>query len=273
MEIGTTKETTESTAPTNLLEKSGLDQQAFLKLFLAQLENQDPLNPQDSTELSAQLAQFSQFEQSLRMVEELKSINTRLEEILEATKSQETGAIDPAALLGREIEFVGSQVKVGSSGTAPALHFDLPETAQALGLVARDAQGNSIGQALLPPVGEDRSVALSAGLYALEIGPTGPRLVAPSGTVETIDFVRTRREADGAIQVELDADGNPVPLTFDPGRTYGFAIGATTLSGQPLELSTTTTGLVEAVNNTSGSPTVIVNGQELELTQVIRIRN
>ena len=272
MEIGTTKATTESTEPTNTLQKTGLDQQAFLRLFLAQLQNQDPLNPQDSTELSAQLAQFSQFEQSLRMVEELKSINTRLDDILEATKSQETGAIDPATLLGREIEFVGSQIAVGSSGTAPALRFDLPETAQAIGLVARDAQGNSIGQALLPPVGEDRSVALSAGSYALEIGPT-PRLVAPNGSAETLDFVRTRTGADGATQIALDADGNLVPLTFDPGRTYGFAIGATTLSGQPLELSTTTTGLVEAVNNTSGSPTVIVNGQELELTQVIRIRN
>jgi flagellar basal-body rod modification protein FlgD len=35
----------------------------FLQLLVAQLQNQDPLNPTDSTQFVSQLAQFSELEQ------------------------------------------------------------------------------------------------------------------------------------------------------------------------------------------------------------------
>ena len=38
-------------------------EQMFLKLLVAQLQNQDPLNPTDSTQFVSQLAQFSELEQ------------------------------------------------------------------------------------------------------------------------------------------------------------------------------------------------------------------
>ena len=44
----------------------------FLTMLVAQLENQDPLNPMDGTDFSAQLAQFSQLEQ-------LMNLNTSME--------------------------------------------------------------------------------------------------------------------------------------------------------------------------------------------------
>jgi flagellar basal-body rod modification protein FlgD len=52
------------------------NEQTFLKLFVSQLQNQDPLNPQDGTQFVAQLAQFSQLEQSLQMRQDLDSIKT-----------------------------------------------------------------------------------------------------------------------------------------------------------------------------------------------------
>ena len=39
----------------------------FLRMLVAQLENQDPLNPQDSADFAAQLAQFSSLEQLVAM--------------------------------------------------------------------------------------------------------------------------------------------------------------------------------------------------------------
>ncbi len=50
----------------------------FLKLLVAQLQNQDPLNPQDGTQFVAQLAQFSDLEQSIQMRTDLDSIKTTL---------------------------------------------------------------------------------------------------------------------------------------------------------------------------------------------------
>ena len=40
-------------------------EEMFLQLLVAQLQNQDPLNPTDSTQFVSQLAQFSQLEQTM----------------------------------------------------------------------------------------------------------------------------------------------------------------------------------------------------------------
>jgi flagellar basal-body rod modification protein FlgD len=57
-----------TSAPTNNTTNSGsvtqgVDQDTFLKLLVAQLKNQDPLEPQDGTQFVAQLAQFSSLDQ------------------------------------------------------------------------------------------------------------------------------------------------------------------------------------------------------------------
>ncbi|HZP19795.1 MAG TPA: flagellar hook assembly protein FlgD [Bauldia sp.] len=54
-----------------------LDYKAFLKLLIAQLKNQDPTQPMDSTAFVAQLATFSQVEQSI-------SANSKLDSLLTA---------------------------------------------------------------------------------------------------------------------------------------------------------------------------------------------
>src|ERR1700737_764006 len=50
------------------------NEQTFLKLFVAQLKNQDPSSPQDPTQFVSELAQFSQLEQSLQMRQDLDSM-------------------------------------------------------------------------------------------------------------------------------------------------------------------------------------------------------
>jgi flagellar basal-body rod modification protein FlgD len=54
---------------TQALDNSSIDQEDFIKLFLAQLTNQDPLEPVDNSEFLAQMAQFTSLEQS-RMLNE-----------------------------------------------------------------------------------------------------------------------------------------------------------------------------------------------------------
>jgi flagellar basal-body rod modification protein FlgD len=61
-----------SPAPaTSSASKASLDYDAFLKLFMAQMKNQDPLNPNDPSQNLAQLASFSNVEQSLKLNEKL----------------------------------------------------------------------------------------------------------------------------------------------------------------------------------------------------------
>ena len=50
-------------------------EQTFLKLLVAQLQNQNPLQPQDGTQFVAQLAQFSSLEQEVQMRTDLDSIS------------------------------------------------------------------------------------------------------------------------------------------------------------------------------------------------------
>lgn len=52
---------------------------AFLHLLVAQIKNQDPLNPADGVQFLSQLAQFSQLEQSMGIREELEGLRTQVE--------------------------------------------------------------------------------------------------------------------------------------------------------------------------------------------------
>lgn len=84
-----------------------VDYQAFLKLLVAQMKNQDPTSPMDSSDYVAQLATFSQVEQSVQM-------NKKLEELLQGTTmSQATG------LIGRVIESMDGTI----TGTVRAVEL------------------------------------------------------------------------------------------------------------------------------------------------------
>ena len=59
---GMTQATGGTTSPASL-RAMGMGSDAFLKLLVVQLQNQDPTSPQSNTEFIAQLAQFSSLEQ------------------------------------------------------------------------------------------------------------------------------------------------------------------------------------------------------------------
>ena len=52
--------------------------ETFLRLLVAQIKNQNPLNPADGIEFLSQLAQFSQLEQMLAIRSELETIGKNL---------------------------------------------------------------------------------------------------------------------------------------------------------------------------------------------------
>ncbi len=65
-------------SPETKKEEDPLGRDAFLKMLIAQLEHQDPLNPMQGADFSAQLAQFSSLEQLFNMNDHLETISASL---------------------------------------------------------------------------------------------------------------------------------------------------------------------------------------------------
>lgn len=64
-----------------------VDKNMFLQLLVAQLKNQDPLNPTDSMQFVQQLAQFQQMEQSVNMGQDISAMRQDMDRILAAGTS------------------------------------------------------------------------------------------------------------------------------------------------------------------------------------------
>jgi flagellar basal-body rod modification protein FlgD len=57
---------------------SGNEKNMFMTLLVAQLKNQDPLQPQDGTAFVAQLAQFNSLDQLMAIRESIDALNIKL---------------------------------------------------------------------------------------------------------------------------------------------------------------------------------------------------
>lgn len=90
---------TNTTATTTMATKSAttVDYESFLRLLVTQMKNQDPTAPMDSTDYVAQLATFSQVEQTVQT-------NNKLDSLLQMS------------LLGQASSVIGRTV-TGTDGT------------------------------------------------------------------------------------------------------------------------------------------------------------
>jgi flagellar basal-body rod modification protein FlgD len=98
--VGTSSSSTTSST-------TSLGKEDFMKLLLAQLKNQDPLEPMEGTEFSAQLAQFSSLEQ-------LTNMNTEL--ATQGVNQMTMGYTQSVNMIGKEaIVQNGNTIKVDGS--------------------------------------------------------------------------------------------------------------------------------------------------------------
>jgi flagellar basal-body rod modification protein FlgD len=76
--LGITRTSTSAVKSTTKAAAETLDQSDFLKLMTAQMQNQDPFNPVDNTQMVAQMAQFSQLAGISEMSTTMKAIAEKL---------------------------------------------------------------------------------------------------------------------------------------------------------------------------------------------------
>lgn len=91
-------------------------QMDYMKLLITELQNQNPLEPMDNSEMASQLAQFSQLQQ-------LESMNSNFASVLATTERTYAGS-----LIGKEISFMTQTTDAAqeiTSGIVQEVHNDV----------------------------------------------------------------------------------------------------------------------------------------------------
>ncbi len=188
----------------SISEPNVLGKDDFLKLLVTQLQYQDPLNPTDSTEFTAQLAQFSSLEQ-------LGNINDNLGDLqLSQTALNNSQAVN---FIGKTVKSSGNSIHL-TGGVSDDIQFELGADAKAVFMNIYDSAGNYIKDV--------ESGALSAGEQTLKWDGTDQE---------------GNKVPDGAYTFEVfavDADDNMVNTTT---FTSGTVTGVTFKNGRPCLLA------------------------------------
>ena len=115
-------------------QKSGKDD--FMKIFLAQLRNQDPMEPLDNKEMVAQLAQLNSLEQAIETNRQLGA--------MQQTHASQAGA-QLANLIGKQIDAEGAVVNWDADVAGPtSFGYTLQGAADEVVLSINDAQGTPV---------------------------------------------------------------------------------------------------------------------------------
>lgn len=176
----------------------------FMKLLTAQIKNQDPLSPMDSTKFTEQLTQMTSVEQQLLT-------NDLLEKVIQNTGSGISTAI---SLLGREVTAAGDQSAI-RNGKAE-WGYDLKGDAASVKFEVLDAAGNTIHQTLLDDVAAGKKTFAwngkdltgkqlpDGGPYTLRITAADSGLNAVAATTTVKGVVTGVEQADGKTLITVN---------------------------------------------------------------------
>lgn len=191
-----------------------MGQQAFLKLFTTQLQNQDPLEPVKNEAFVAQLAQFSQLEATTKMADSIGRMS-------DAMKSERI--MSGASLIGKRVASPTGAAQLTDGATIRGT-VSMPNGANDIRVDVFDKNGSRIfGQSLGRQAPGDVTVSWSgnndkgermpAGLYTIvatvdSFGEISRVPITTPAQVKSVSFNSTTSE----LMLEL-VDGSTVPLS------------------------------------------------------------
>lgn len=186
--------------PTKTSEISS-DFETFLRMLTVQMQNQDPLNPVDSSDYAVQLATFSSVEQQVQT-----------NDLLRALQGQMGGAgiAQMADWIGKEAK---STAAVAMNGAPVTLYPEISSGADSAQIIVRDAAGDDVGRLTIPTDGAPVDWAgvttdgypYPDGQYSFEAVSYANDEVIGSAAVATYGTVKeVQRGADGTAIVILE---------------------------------------------------------------------
>lgn len=193
MVTSVTSATDTSAAAAAMKKSMGMNKDDFLKLFIEQLKNQDPLKPADAEQMLSQLSQLTQVEQAY-------NTNTNLTNLLAAQNNANN--MTSVSFIGKTVKANGNSVSF--DGTSPSsLQFNLSVPTTAATVAITDAAGRIVrtvtvgaraaGDGSFTWDGRDSSGALlPAGAYNFSVTGTtaaGASIAATTYTAGRIDGV------------------------------------------------------------------------------------
>jgi flagellar basal-body rod modification protein FlgD len=156
----------------------------FLTLLTAQLQNQDPSSPMDSSQFTTELVQFSGVEQQVQT-------NTNLTQLLQLSQDQQL--TQSSAMVGKQVTLSGSTVPL-QSGSAK-LSFDTP-LSEPVSISVSDRQGRDVKDVQLTSAAGQNTWTWNGADNDGNALPDGPYNVAvvgadATGTTSAVPFTST----------------------------------------------------------------------------------
>jgi len=148
---------------------NSLGKDDFLLLLVTQLQNQDPLNPQDPTEFTSQLAQYSSLEQLFTVNDQLQQLETTNGNVVQ---------LNALGLMGQSVVVQSDTFELGDNPVT--LGFNLSEDVDEVQFTVQNSDGKEVatfdgtnlsaGEHFVQWDGTDSSgAALPAGDYQIKI--------------------------------------------------------------------------------------------------------
>jgi flagellar basal-body rod modification protein FlgD len=233
-----------------------MGQNEFLKLMIAELNNQNPLDPQDNGEFIAQLAQFS-------TVEGLDKLNTTADGMSDGMRSSQ--ALQASSLVGQSVIVEGNTLGLLLNKGIVSSQTDLPESATDLKLNIEDEDGRLLEQISLGNHGKGEMSVRWDGLNLMV-----------DGKVVDLDHSKLNRQefyVDEAGEQVLDESGQPIRVPYPPGE-YSFKVSGGA-GGKAEEFATLMSARVDSVSlSPTGSATLnLAGGKRAAMEDIKQIVN
>ena len=188
----------------------GADLNMFLKLLTTQMQNQDPLDPMDTSQYTQQLVQYSQVEQSIQQTGLLRDLLARM---------SSNDMAQASALIGREVEFDSTVAALGS-GLA-TWSWSLPHKASAMSGEIVDSSGRTVATVVLDPSQTSGRFAWDGrlpdgtrapqGAYVLKLSARDSSGAAVPATIHSVGRVEEVVQSGG--ELWLDIGGASLPIS------------------------------------------------------------